>query len=38
MVSLPPHYLWKLLIDERYGLERTGEVFYDEVLLRLRLR
>jgi diamine N-acetyltransferase len=76
-----PHYLWKLLIDERYqrqgfgtatldliveyfrgrrvevlttsaregdgspvifyeryGFERTGEVFDDEVLLRLRLR
>jgi diamine N-acetyltransferase len=77
-----PHYLWKLLIDERYqrrgfgtatldliveyfrgrpgvevlntsagqgdgspitfyeryGFERTGEVAYDEVLLRLKLR
>jgi diamine N-acetyltransferase len=59
-----PHYLWKLLIDERYqrqgfgtatldliveyfrgrpgveryGFERSGEVSFDEVLLRLKLR
>jgi diamine N-acetyltransferase len=33
-----PHYLRKLLIDERYGFERTGEVHSDEVLLELKLR
>ena len=33
-----PHYLWKLLIDERYGFVRTGDVLDDEVLLRLGLR
>jgi diamine N-acetyltransferase len=37
-----PHYLWKLLIDERYQRQGFGtatlDLIDDEVLLRLNLR